>query len=173
MAWQVVPAKPEDEDFAYECEISYFSGCPSPTVEEMRAAWVGPGSWPRREFRARSAEGRVIAVPGDASAPLIGFLRWDKCANADCACGGSAACIGHVFVDPACRRRGVGSALLRHFFDAAAEAGFEQACLSVEGWNHGARATYLSAGYTPAGVAAALAAGAAEVLVRQLRREAT
>lgn len=140
-----------DEDAAFTFEVEYFRGSGGEeSVSEMRAAWSSPDSWPRREFRARCDEGRVLVVKeSDAALPPVGYLRWNRCGSEECACGGTAACIGHIFVALSWRRQGVAEALLANFCKEAKIGGFKQSCLSVEAWNDGARALYLKHGYRP------------------------
>lgn len=140
-----------DEDAAFAFEVEYFRGTAGgeESVAEMRAAWSAPDSWPRREFRARCDEGRVLVVKTSDALPPVGFLRWNRCGSEECACGGTAACVGHVFVASSWRRQGVAELLLTTFCEEAAIAGFRQSCLAVEPWNVGARALYAKHGYRP------------------------
>ncbi len=158
-----------DEDSAFAFEVEYFRGTDGgeESVAEMRATWSAPDSWPRREFRARCDEGRVLVVNTSDELPPVGYLRWNRCDSEECACGGTAACVGHVFVASSWRRQGVAAALLATFFEEATTAGFAQVCLSVEAWNASARALYIKHGFRPAAasddqVQSAAASGASD-----------
>ena len=84
------PGRATDEDFAFEVELSCFEGNAANPPAAMRACWRGPNCWPRREYRARMGEGRVlIAMRGEE---LAGLLRWQPCRarGATCTCGEDA-----------------------------------------------------------------------------------
>jgi len=144
----VRPAGAEDEEFAFSAECAYFEGHPERTPAAMAELWGQADSWPRKEFRARTEEGHaIIAAAPEGS---IGYLRWNACVNSACP-GGSAACVGHIFVSSSHRRKGIAQQMMTAFFKQAADEGFRTACLSVEAWNHSARSLYLKLGFTDAG----------------------
>ena len=144
-------AMPSDEEFAFRAECSYFDGHPTITAADMEARWAGSDAWPRREFRQLTALGRTrIALAADAV--RVGYIRWAACTeDGSCPSGASNAIfIGHVYVEPSQRRKGIAHQLLDAACQDARSEGYSVACLSVEPWNTAAHALYLKAGFARA-----------------------
>lgn len=112
-------------------------------VLELEAALFGPGAWTRGMFTDElSAPGRrYIAV--DADGVLVGYAG---------AVLGEEAHIMTIGVDPACRRRGFASIMMRDLIAAARSGGATSMLLEVRADDEGPQALYRAFGFEPIGI---------------------
>jgi len=119
-----------------------YAGVLAPDVLEMwdpaaEEAWI-------RDRIETPGEVTVVALDGDGS--VTGFARYGPDPDAP-----DRGQIYSVYVAPACGRRGIGSALVRHAVEALAERGLADVSLWAFEANEPARALYASLGFVPDG----------------------
>jgi len=129
-----------------ELRLRPAGGADLPAIEAIEVACFRSDPWPRQSFETfigRSGVTFIVAEDARNDAMVAGYAVLIQAAD--------EAELLNLAVSDESRRRGVGSALLRHLLDSAAAQGVRTVYLEVRESNAAARGLYATYGFVEVG----------------------